>query len=231
MTMARKQTKVIALAASKGGVGKTTLSVALAVHAASMGQKIALLDRDPQESLADWYDRRIQEKGEAAGGLNLKLFEVDSTQEAIGLITAQGFDYLIIDTPPAMANLIEDAIAMADLVVVPSRVSGLDLRAVAPMIDLCTRLQRPLALVFNSVTKAQVTPKDIAGARQYLASEGVRVLETTVAQRKAYVAPMTTGLGPTEMARSEEAYAELSALWSEILSIVNTKAKGGKRNV
>ena len=223
--MARKPTRIIALAATKGGVGKTTLSVALAVHAAHMGQKIALLDRDPQESLADWYDRRMQDMG-SDGALNLKLFEVDSTQEAIGLITAQGFDYLIIDTPPAVTGLIEDAIAMADLVVVPSRVSGLDLRAVAPMIDLCQHMDRPLALVFNSVSKA---PKDLAGARSYLASEGVRVLESTVAQRKAYVAPMTTGRGPTEMPRSEEAHTELSALWSEILSIVNAKAKGGKR--
>lgn len=227
--MARKPTKVIALAATKGGVGKTTLSVALAVHAANMGQKIALLDRDPQESLADWYDRRIQQMGEKTGALNLKLFEVDSTQEAIGLITAQGFDYVVIDTPPAVTNLIEDAIAMADLVVIPSRVSGLDLRAVAPMIDLCNRLERPCALVFNSVAKAQTTAKDIAGGRAYMASEGVRVLETVVAQRKAYVAPMTTGLGPTEMARSEEAKDELAALWSEILSIVNAKSAKGRR--
>lgn len=220
--MAKKPCKVIALAATKGGVGKTTLTVALAVHAAAMGQKIALLDRDPQESTADWYGRRLQQLG-PKGALNLKLFEVDSTQEAIGMIAAQGFDYVLIDTPPAVTSLIEDAIAGADLVVIPSRVSGLDLRAIPPMAELCEKLERPFVLVFNSVAKAQTTAKDLAGARQYLEAEGVRVLETTVALRKAYVAPMTTGIGPTEMARSEEAQEELAALWSEILALVNTK--------
>ena len=225
--MARKPCKVIALAATKGGVGKTTLSVSLAVHAAQMGQKIALLDRDPQESTADWYNRRSETLGEKGGGLadTLRLFEVDSTQEAIGLITAAGFDYVIIDTPPAVTGLIEDAIASADLVVIPTRASALDLRAVDPMADLCNKLGRRFAFVFNSVNKQQNTAADIEGARKYVASIG-QVLPAVIAQRKAYVAAMTAGRGPTELDRSQEAHAELSALWTSILEIVNSKAKG-----
>jgi chromosome partitioning protein len=48
----------IAVASSKGGTGKTTLSAALAVRAAKDGKRVAMADLDPQKSLVQWWRRR-----------------------------------------------------------------------------------------------------------------------------------------------------------------------------
>jgi hypothetical protein len=72
--------RVVTLAGTKGGTGKTTLASALAVRAAEDSPKVALIDLDPQESLSSWWTRRGKAK-------NPKLFEVDATTEAIELLS------------------------------------------------------------------------------------------------------------------------------------------------
>lgn len=212
--MAKKPTRTITMAATKGGVGKTTLSTALAVRAAERGHTVALIDRDPQESLGGWFDRRGNAKG-------LKLFDVDSTAEAVGLIQAEGFDWLIIDTPPAMLSLIEDAIAQTDLVIIPTRASALDLLAVDPVIDLCREHGKPYAFLINSADPRQKLTKT---AVQYLSAHG-RVFDTIVAQRVAYVAAMTNGKGPTEVDKTDATSSELDALWGEIDKMISAAAR------
>src|SRR5262249_9389425 len=113
--MATKQParlRVVTLASTKGGVGKTTLASALAVRAAEDSRRVALLERDPQESLASWWIRRGKVK-------NPKLFEVDATAEAIELLVSEGWEWIFIDTGPARIELIEPGIAVADLVLIP----------------------------------------------------------------------------------------------------------------
>lgn len=212
--MAKKPTRTITMAATKGGVGKTTLSTALAVRAAERGHTVALIDRDPQESLGGWFDRRGNTKG-------LKLFEVDSTAEAVGLIQAEGFDWLIIDTPPALLSLIEDAVAQSDLVIIPTRASALDLLAVDPVIDLCREHGKPYAFLINSADPRHKITKTAA---QYLSAHG-RVLSTIVAQRMAYVAAMTNGKGPTEVDKTDAIASELDALWDEAEKIIAAAAR------
>src|SRR5262249_38177110 len=110
--------RVVTLANTKGGVGKTTLASALAVRAAEECRRVALLDLDPQESLASWWTRRGKVK-------NPKLFEVDATAEAIELLVSKGWQWVFIDTGPARIDLIEPGIAVADLVLIPMRPSAL----------------------------------------------------------------------------------------------------------
>src|SRR5262249_33810038 len=110
--------RVVTLASTKGGVGKTTLASALAVRAAEESRRVALLDLDPQESLASWWTRRGKMK-------NPKLFEVDATAEAIELLVSEGWHWVFIDTGPARIELIEPGIAVADLVLIPTRPSAL----------------------------------------------------------------------------------------------------------
>jgi chromosome partitioning protein len=81
--------RVITLASTKGGTGKTTLSSALAVRAAEESKRVALLDLDPQESLASWWTRRGRTK-------NPKLFEADATTEAIELLISEGVPDIVV---------------------------------------------------------------------------------------------------------------------------------------
>ena len=121
---------VIGFVAQKGGGGKTTLASSLAVHAVSRKSTVGLLDMDPQQSLAEWYERRGQPK-------NPQLYTgVDTASEAIELLGAEGLDYLFIDTGPGLLHAIEPVIAVSDLIVVPVKASAFDLMAIAPTLEV-----------------------------------------------------------------------------------------------
>ena len=87
--------RVVTLASTKGGTGKTTLCAALAVRAAEEAElDVALLDLDPQESLASWWTRRGKTK-------NPKLIEVGATTEVIELLLSEGWHWRFYDNGPA----------------------------------------------------------------------------------------------------------------------------------
>jgi chromosome partitioning protein len=155
---------VLALASSKGGVGRTTLSASLVVRAVQKGRKVALIDRDPQESLATWADR-----GERRA--NPMLFDIDSMAEAVGLALADPsntYDVVIIDTPSAMIGLIDEAIAQATFVLISCRASALDLTVLGPVVDLCREHKKPFAFVLNAVHPTRKLTKTARGViRKY----------------------------------------------------------------
>src|SRR5262245_42729935 len=103
--------RVITVANPKGGVGKTTICSALAVRAAEESRRVALLDLDPQESLASWWTRRGKNR-------NPKLHEGDATTEAIEKLISEGWEGVFIDPGPAKIALIEPGIVVADPVVI-----------------------------------------------------------------------------------------------------------------
>src|SRR5262245_9710492 len=86
----RPRLRVITFASVKGGVGKSTLCSALAVRASKDSKRVALLDLDPQESLASWWTRRGRTR-------NPKLHEVDATTEAIELLISEGWEWVFVD--------------------------------------------------------------------------------------------------------------------------------------
>jgi chromosome partitioning protein len=173
----------ITLAASKGGVGKTTLATALAVRAAKGSTRVALLDLDPQESMSAWWDRR----GTPA---NPKLFEIDATAEAIELLVSEGWEWVFVDTPPARIELIEPGIVVADLVLIPCRPSALDIEQIDIAIELCEIHDKPFAFILNHAPANWKLTKT-SGA--FLAKGGRTVFEPPVTFRQAYMAAMTLG--------------------------------------
>jgi cellulose biosynthesis protein BcsQ len=115
----------IVAASQKGGSGKTTLSGHLAVEACKSGAgDVALIDTDPQGSLTHWWNARKAKEPHfvKAGLLDLK--------EALAHLDRIGIRIAIIDTPPAITESISQVVAHADLVIVPTRPSPHDLRAV-----------------------------------------------------------------------------------------------------
>jgi chromosome partitioning protein len=205
--MARKQPmRVVALAGTKGGVGKTTIAVALAVRAAEESKRVALLDLDPQESLSAWWDRRGK-------GNNPKLFEVDATTEAIELLMSEGWEWVFIDTPPSKLELIEPGVACADLVLIPTRPSALDIEQVDIVVELCEAHGKPFAFVLNHAPPSWKLTKSTA---DYLRRGGRTVLEPLVTFRQAYMAAMTVGKSGPEVERDGAARREVDALWKAV---------------
>ena len=133
--------RVLAMASQKGGSGKTTLSGHLAVQAQLSGAgPVCLIDIDPQGSLADWWNEREADMPAFAQTTVARL------ASDLEVLRQQGFRLAVIDTPPAITMAIQSVIAVAELIVIPTRPSPHDLRAVGATVDLCDRAGKPLDL-------------------------------------------------------------------------------------
>jgi chromosome partitioning protein len=196
--------RVVVLASQKGGSGKTTLSGHIAVEAERAGDgPVALIDTDPQGSLAKWWNARAAATPAFA---HASLDELDGCLEHLkGL----GFKLIVIDTPPAVTQTISHVVARADLVVVPTRPSPHDLRAVGPTVDIADSLGKALVFVVNSATpRARITSETAVALSQH----GV-VAPVTLHHRVDFAASMIDGRTVGDIQPESKSAKEISALW------------------
>jgi chromosome partitioning protein len=125
--------RTVALISTKGGTGKSSLAQCLSVAAAMEGKSVYLLDLDPQQSAAAWWHRRPDPN-------NPMLIDADSASQAIDRVRKRRAlrerDWLIIDTPGAFLNLLNDVIYAADVLVIVTKASMKDLEAQQAAEDL-----------------------------------------------------------------------------------------------
>jgi chromosome partitioning protein len=199
--------RVLALASQKGGSGKTTLSGHLAVQAQLAGAgPVVLIDIDPQGSLADWWNERDAEMPAFAQTTVARL------AADLEVLRQQGFKLAIIDTPPAITMAIQSVIQVAELIVIPTRPSPHDLRAVGATVDLCERSGKPLLFVVNAATpKARITHE----AAIALSQHGT-VAPITVHHRTDFAASMIDGRTVMEVDPKGRSAREVVDLWSYI---------------
>jgi chromosome partitioning protein len=199
--------RVLAMASQKGGSGKTTLSGHIAVQAQLAGAgPVVLIDIDPQGSLADWWNERETEFPAFAQTTIARL--AHDLEE----LRLQGFKLAVIDTPPAITMAIQSVITVAELIVIPTRPSPHDLRAVGATVDLCERAAKPLIFVVNGATpKAKITYE----AAVALSQHGT-VAPITVHHRTEFAASMIDGRTVMEVDPHGRSAEEISELWRYI---------------
>jgi len=199
--------RILALASQKGGSGKTTLSGHLAVQAQRAGSgPVVLIDIDPQGSLADWWNERDDELPAFAQTTVARL-ATDLEQ-----LRQQGFKLAVIDTPPAITMAIQSVISVAELIVVPTRPSPHDLRAVGATVDLCERAGKPLLFVVNAATpRARITSE----AAIALSQHGT-VAPVTVHHRTDYASSMIDGRTVMDFEPNGKSAQEIVQLWTYI---------------
>jgi chromosome partitioning protein len=199
--------RVLAVASQKGGSGKTTLSGHLAVQAQLAGHgPVVLIDIDPQGSLADWWNER---EAEFPAFAHTTVARLSSDLE---VLRQQGFKLAMIDTPPAITMAIQSVIQVAELIVVPTRPSPHDLRAVGATVDLCDRAGKPLLFVVNGATpKARITTE----AAVALSQHGT-VAPVTVHHRTDFAASMIDGRTVMETDPNGKSAAEIAGLWAYV---------------
>ena len=199
--------RVLAFASQKGGSGKTTLTGHLAVQAERAGHgPVVLIDIDPQGSLSDWWNERTAEEPAFAQTT------VSRLAADLEILRQQGFKLAMIDTPPAITMAIQSVIQIAELVVVPTRPSPHDLRAVGATVDMCARAGKPLIFVVNAATpKARIT----ADATLDLSQHGI-VAPVTVHQRTDFAVSMIDGRTVMELDAKSRSTAEIEALWAYV---------------
>ncbi|MFQ5468168.1 MAG: AAA family ATPase, partial [Kiloniellaceae bacterium] len=197
--------KVVVIASRKGGSGKTTLSGHLAVQAERAGfGPVALVDADPQGSLADWWNKR-----EAATPVFVHT-ALDNLAEDVERLRAMGIKLLVLDTPPALDSNIAAFIRLSDLVVIPSRPSPHDLRSIGATVDLVDHLGKPLIFVLNGAApRAKITSEAIA----VLSQHGM-LAPVIVHQRVDFAASMIDGRTVMELPGSSRSADEITSLWA-----------------
>jgi len=199
--------QIIAVASQKGGSGKTTLAGHLAVAAQEAGRgPVVLIDTDPQASLTGWWNARQ---------LTTPLFaQASPARLAAGIdrIRGLGIKLLIIDTPPAIADTMIDAIRLADLVIIPVRPSPHDLRAAGTTIEIVERYAKPAVFVVNAATqRARITTEAVIALSQH-----GTLAPVVLHQRTGFAASMIDGRTVMEIPGDERSAAEIRQLWTYI---------------
>jgi chromosome partitioning protein len=191
---------IIVVAALKGGVGKTTTTVYLAALAAAR-RPATLVDADPQASAADWIESAEDEYFE-----RLTLVEAPTDRlllKALDRIDTE--DVAVVDTPPGNERLLAKAIERADVVVVPTRIGGVETARVEAVLDVVPR-KLPVGLVICSARTYTRDYQDVVAAW----SEAGVAVWGSVPERVSIAA------GP-EGALSPDGVESYRAVWRRVL--------------
>lgn len=204
--------KTIALIAQKGGTGKTTLALSLAVTAIQDGLAVAVIDLDPQTSAANWRDRR------AADGPALEAPALGRLGQTLEAARQGGADFVVIDTPGKSEQAAVAAARAADLVIIPARPQIYDLETLEATRELVAIAGNKPALVVLNAVPAQGRRQD--EARVAIEELGLNVCPFFITQRAAFGDAPTLGLGVTEYEPDGKAAAEVREVYKFIKQLL-----------
>lgn len=204
--------KVIVIAQQKGGAGKTTLAIQLAVALQHAGKRIAMLDVDPQGSLAAWRGLRDRTVGEDDGPM---VDALSGWRLGNRLSTAaREVDLVIVDSPPHAETDAKAAIRTADLVVLPIQPTMLDLWATEATLALAEAEKTKALLVLNRMPPRSLAADAVAAE---IKKKKWPLARNRLGNRQAFAASINEGKGVIETARKSAAGKEIDALAKEIL--------------
>ena len=188
----------------EGGLWKDGAAGHLAVQAELAGAgPVALVDADPQGSLTDWWNARASETPVFVQT------SVPRLDKDLWDLRTLGIKLLVIDTPPAITSTIRDVIKVADIVVIPTRPSPHDLRAVGATVDLAEDLGKPLVFVVNAASpRANITMEAVISLSQH-----GTLAPSIIHQRTEFAASMTDGRTVMEISRKSRSTDEIRRLW------------------
>ncbi len=204
--------KTIAILSQKGGAGKTTISVNLAVAAAVAGQKTCLIDLDPQASATRWSDNR-----DADNAPNVISAHAIRLPEVLHAAEQDGVTLAFLDTPPSKDPSLVDVAQKADLALIPCRPSGLDLDAIRSTIQVAQIANVPMRVLFNAV-KARCSL--IQSAKRAVAGFQVEPLPCVLGDRVAFSHSILDGLAAIEYEPTGKASWEVQRLYQQIEKVM-----------
>jgi len=214
--------KTISFISQKGGTGKTTLSVHMATIAHSLGYKVLLVDLDPQKSSFDWSRCR------KTPGPVTRSFKPGALFHAQIEARKLGFDVMIVDTPAASIELSLDAARVSDLIVLVSRPTIIDFRALKELAGLVRAMPISSALVLNQA------PPQRLGREMNMVSEninllfdlGIHLAPVAIRARQVYQGAFGTGQSAAEIQKNSPAASEIARLWAYLESRLSLNQQG-----
>jgi chromosome partitioning protein len=207
---------VIAVAQRKGGAGKSTIAANLAAAYAEEGARVALLDIDPQRSLARWDEVR----GRAAKARPLH-FEAPTGWRLPSILDRlrRESDVVLLDTAPHDDSDARTAVRGADLVLVPLQPSAADLWSMDATLELAKKEGRQVALVLN---RAPSSGKLLDQVHAAIRERDLPLVGASLGNRTAFAQAFMAGLGAVEAAPKGVAAAEARALAAALRGFKDT---------
>lgn len=205
--------KIVAMAARKGGCGKSTITTHLAVAAVQDGKRVAIVDLDPQATVAEWADERGDDPPDVVSSQPARLPRIIETMRG-------NYDLVLIDTPPSTGEADRVAIEVADIVLVPTRIQTSDIAAVLRSIDKASNHSKPTWVVFND--EAPSRRKSVAQeTRTVLAQRGIEVAPQVIHSRIIYGESQDAARTALEVDPSSIAADEMRTLYRWLTQQLN----------
>ena len=205
--------KVITICQQKGGTGKTTLAVHLALAFLKLHNlKIAIIDTDPQGSLGKWFVVRSENKV-SNENLTFKTASLWGAQYESKTLK-KDHDIVIIDTPPKIESDARPSIEAADLVLIPMTPSHVDFWATEAIIDIAKKAEKK---IFIQINRANERSKLVKKTHEYINSINVKSTNTLIGHRQIYASSMGEGKTAIEKQKKSNAVEEIKKLSEQIL--------------
>ncbi|WP_457108804.1 nucleotide-binding protein [Methylobacterium sp. P5_C11] len=206
---------VISVCSTKGGVGKTTLVICLADAYARQGGSVAIIDADPNGHVSSWRDRAGED---CTVDVNEKTV-LDQISDA-----ASRYSLVFVDLEGAASQAVTYAIAESDLVLIPSKVSGMDLQEVFRTYEVVQRaekmLRRPIPARAVFTQMSPLSSRVAQHARQEVQAATIPVLRTEIIQRAAYQNIHFTGATPAHLDGDPKALQEVAGVLGELIEVL-----------
>lgn len=202
--------KVLGLLSRKGGVGKTTLALHLAVLAQQAGRRVLLVDLDPQGSAAAWWQAR------EADTPQLEVTEPGKLEALLATARVAGVDLVVVDTRPSVEADAVQVATLSDYLLVPTRPAIMDLRAILGTLDIVKGGRHRASIVLNACPASRAGGGEAAAtsdARKALKAFGVPVAPVSIVQRTAMSHALLGGQAVSETDPTSKASKEVRALW------------------
>ena len=206
---------ILAIANTKGGVGKSTLAVNLAVTASVAGRTVLLVDADPQGSAISFLAVRDDDVPAVQG---VQITEPILHRELATL--SEPYDLTLVDVGGRDAPVLRSALVGADVVVVPVVPGAFDTWATDDLFTLTDELRSSkeleIVLVFNQVARTIAAREAIEHLEAYASEHGARACKTHLRTRTAWPRAAGEGLAVSEWQRTGKAAEELGQLAKEL---------------
>ena len=206
--------KVITISQQKGGTGKTTLAVHLALAFIKYHNlKVAIIDTDPQGSLGKWFMIRTEKKL-SNDNLTFKTASLWGAQYESKALK-KDHDIVIIDTPPKIESDARPSIESADLVLIPVAASHVDFWATGAIVEIAKKANKKILIQIN---RSSQRSKLIKKTNEFIKSLNLSATKTIIGNRQIFAASMGEGKTAVEKQKKSNAVEEIKQLSEQILS-------------
>lgn len=211
----------IVLATQKGGSGKSTLSIGLALAAKQAGFTVRLIETDPQGTLSNWQRRRNNDDVVVE-----PIYHAADFAPRLKMLAESGLQLAIVDTAAGLSAATTAAIRYSDLCLIPARPSVADIEATISTLSVARAWKRPYSFVLN---QAPIRGQRIDNAANALVEEAALDLGDVLARpmivmRNDHQDSLANGLAVSEFAPNGKSTEEIRGLWQWVEARLNISA-------